>query len=325
MGILDGLIRGGTAAYIGAHQGIGDRKKEEQRALHQALADSLLKAQIANYQSEAANRGVPKPTEYELVTDNDGNVQRVPKQGPEGRIPGIKGKSVVPPKPPATPKQDYQLVQNDNGDYVWIPKPTGEPAAPTPTAPTGDFNTGTPVTPGQGPVKPIATGVKSKLTEQQLAAGGQAEEAAKALEVMKDIERRSPGAADKAAAMAGAGTFGKAGALLAEGRNFVSPDQDAQDYYNANQQYRLAIASIRGNRGAQYLLDLERRATSRAVGESGQTTAKRQAAQDALINELRRKGRLPPTGGSAQPKAGPKGSGKTLKDYESQFGIGTND
>lgn len=284
-----GLIGGATKAAAGIQQGKHDRAALEQEALHKALLERLTAAQIGHLGAQSQALATPKVGPGQYFTDDQGNVTYSTQGGPGTPVANVKGKRTVPPAP------GFQLAQDRDGNYVWIPKPGAGTAPGSPSSsgtPSADAPAGSGNPPAGAPAGgAIKTGVEGKLSDQQLAAGGQADEAARALEIMMNIERRNPTAADKAASILSSQKIPWAGNTIAELRNYFSDDADAINYYNANQAFRLGIAGVRGQRGNQYLLDLERRATSRAPGEPSGVTPQRQEAQRAIIAELRRKGR----------------------------------
>jgi hypothetical protein len=122
---------------------------------------------------------------------------------------------------------------------------------------------------------------------------------------MNEIEARNSPAANKAAGFAAAEASGIPGKWIAELRNPISGDPDAQAYFQANTAWRLAISGLRGQRGNQYLLDLERRATTRAVNEGPSARAIRLEAQQQILNELQKKAGLAGTDAAEPAGAAP--------------------
>jgi hypothetical protein len=96
---LGALIQAGTTAAGGIATGLGERKRLEQQALHQRLADELLKAQTEYYLHRATQAPALKPGQqgkYVPHYNEDGTVDYVYQPGPGEAPPGM-----TPPVPAA--------------------------------------------------------------------------------------------------------------------------------------------------------------------------------------------------------------------------------
>lgn len=130
---IGSLLQAGSTLAGGIAEGEQRKRELERRARMDMLAQRLQDAQIANYQSEAQRR--TDQTAYE-----------------QARL-----RALAQPHDPAA-----RLVQDDNGDWVWMMPPAAHPAAPSVTPGVSPTVTATAPTPGPTVVPTGVHGPKKK-------------------------------------------------------------------------------------------------------------------------------------------------------------------
>jgi hypothetical protein len=297
MGIdLGALIQAGTTAAGGIATGLGERKRLEQQALHQQLADELLKAQTSYYQRRPGGAAtklqhLQDPVtgqiyNYNAETGEVSPAMMAPTPTTPGTAPpGGAGAPAVPTQQPSAKKPAKLGVKP--------PRPI------ITTTAQGDVLAVDPTTLGVRQV----TGAAKPLSAQERTAGSQQESAEHSVSTMEQIAQRNPAAAKAAVAAIQAGGWGKMGKAYAALRGFTN-DPDANTFFTEYKNMLLAVTPTYGGaRPTQQLMDLEQQATLPALGTGDFTTAFRHMRN--RLNDLRAKARRPsvPEGGAAPPAA----------------------
>lgn len=146
-----GSFAGAIGSGIG--QGLQTREELERLARRQLMADSLARAQIANYQNEARNRDLATQSEIQRRADQTANERR--------RLDDAASR----------PRgQAGRWVQDTTGEWIFLPDPVAPQAtAPEPAAPSlapaigGPSFPGAIVTNASGAAPAIHTGVRGRV------------------------------------------------------------------------------------------------------------------------------------------------------------------